>query len=440
MYTIGILSNSPSYLAQIHDEATQIFNELTTLLLTFTYTNTTEIKDLIEAHPEVDGWMFSDEMTYLHGQQYVKPHTPMTYCQLNRLEFFHFLLVALYQSPSHELRVSVDFPESNATEWSAALTEAHISPEPLKWCTYDALQIDNLFSDITKSHQVHWQNGQIDRVLTSSPKVYDALQASGVPVLQMRGSTFTIQSALATLREQITRQELMNNQVAIVRFEVTDIEKLLSIIPADLRFQLLELRIKESMINLCKDLHGSYLSDKDSGRYEIFASRGIIEENIPTIAKTLANVRDTLSVEMTAGIGIGFTAFEAQRHAFQALAYGRRQTPAQSIVSIDTDGTIIELPHTEDALRFTASVSDPKLLEVLKSVGVGVKNFNRLKAVAEKMPNGFTPAELADHLSVTDRSARRLLANLAEVKLVEVIGEEATAERGRPTKRYKLKA
>lgn len=51
----------------------------------------------------------------------------------------------------------------------------------------------------------------------------------------------------------------------------------------------------------------------------------------------------------------------------------------------------------------------------------------------------FTIKDLAAHLYWDESNARRILASLCEVDLVEYTGKDAQISRGRPSKIYRLK-
>lgn len=439
MKTIGIVSNSPEALQHIRAVADSVFKPHSTHYETYCYKNTSEIKDIILNHvANTTGWVFSGETPYYHAQPFLPQDTASVYCILNGLEFFRYLLQCLYHSPTHELRVSVDLPKRSIGDWQTALNEAHIPHDQIYICYYDSSKVDQKIHTIVTQHQQLWQQSAIDCVLTSSTKVHDLLKAQDIPVVQMHGSTFTIRNALVTLHERIMRHRLQQNQVALIRIEPTDIDRLFSAGLGSLRIQTDDLRIKEKILTLCQQFHGSYLVQKDTGRYDIFASRGIIEDNFPQIQALLDDIRLSLNMELSAGIGFGYTTFDAQRNAFHALEYCRSQTPCQPLVSIDADGTIQENIGTEKSLTFTSASTNKELLKKLDSVGVGIKNYTRIAAIAQKLNHPFTSNEIAQHMDVTNRNAHRVLANLLKADLIRCIGEEALSSRGRPTKKYQM--
>jgi len=199
---------------------------------------------------------------------------------------------------------------------------------------------------------------------------------------------------------------------------------------------MLDMRIKRHILEMCQALHNSYLSQKDSGRYEIFASRSVIEENLSAILSTIEDIRLYTNTEMSVGIGYGSTTGSAQHNAIHAILYGRAQTPVQKLTIIDDTGMIQENIGTKEALTYQPSTNDPALLAKLDRAGVGIKNYAKVNAIAQRIGRPFTSAELAAQMGVTERNARRILAALLTENLIACVGEESLTRRGRPSKKY----
>ena len=439
MKTFGIVSNSPDVLKQIQEVAASVFNPKTTIYKTYCYQDTREIPGIIQdGCAEIEGWIFSGETPYAHAEPYLPKNMPAVSCILNGLEIFRYLLQSLALSKVHVLRISIDLPEIASPDWITAMQESGVPFDQVHLHYSDAMHIDQNLHSVVNFHNTLWQAGKIERVLTSSTKVRQTLERLHIPVIQMHGSTFTIRNALLKLKERRMHQHLIESEVALTRIETVNMEKLLLASSGPLQFQMQLLHLKEKILELCQNLHGSYLAEKDNGRFEIFASRGIIERNAGKIRKAIEDIRLNLNIEVSAGIGFGYTAFDAQRNAWRALSYGRQQDPRQDVIAIDINGNIQENLGTEHPLTFTASLENPEILSRLESVGVGTRNYMRISAIAKKIGHGFTSSEIAQQMGVTDRNARRIIKNLLTAGLVICVGEESLSTRDRPTKKYRM--
>ena len=69
-----------------------------------------------------------------------------------------------------------------------------------------------------------------------------------------------------------------------------------------------------------------------------------------------------------------------------------------------------------------------------------IKTFNKILSVQKRTDNYSVNASvLAEWLKMTPRNARRILNNLVEHGIAEVIGEEAPSSKGRPRNIYRVK-
>ncbi|MBS4912595.1 MAG: hypothetical protein KHZ77_00315 [Veillonella sp.] len=439
MKIFGIMSNSREVLTQIEEVANTVFNPKTTSYKAYCYENTSEIPHIIQSEMDVvDGWIFSGETPLEHAKPYMSKETPAVSCNLNGLEIYRYLLQCLALSKHHELRVSIDLPLIGVKIWNTVIEESGISFDKVHLVSYDSMHIDENDANVATEHKALWDAGKIERVLTSSTKIRKELERLNIPVIQMHGSNFTIHNALLKLKEKRMQRRLVENEVALMRIETIDIEKLMVTSTGSLQFQMLMLRLKEKILELCQELQGSYMVEKENGRFEVFATRGIIERNAHKIRNAIEDIRLSLTIDVMAGIGFGYVAFDAQRNAWRALSYGKQQEPRQAMVAIDMNNNIKENMGTEHPLTFTSSLENPDILKRLESVGVGTRNYMRIWAIAQKLGHGFTSNELAQQMGVTDRNARRIIKNLLAAELVICVGEEALTTRGRPTKKYSM--
>ena len=101
------------------------------------------------------------------------------------------------------------------------------------------------------------------------------------------------------------------------------------------------------------------------------------------------------------------------------------------------DKTVVGPLGTEEQISYEY-VSE-HLQEISHKTSLSVATLSRLHSAWKKLRQpGISAQELALQLQVLPRSARRILADLEQAGLAEVIGEELPGPRGRPRKRYKI--
>jgi hypothetical protein len=183
-----------------------------------------------------------------------------------------------------------------------------------------------------------------------------------------------------------------------------------------------------------------YLLDKGTGVYEIFSSRGAVQREITMLQDTIEQLilAVNIDVPITAGIGFGETVFAGEINAHRALRNTREQKGAR-VVIVQDDGKMVEVVNYNKALSYEFYSNDTDLLKKLNKVSVGIKTYRKIENIVQRMGWGsFSNSQLAAQMSVTERNVRRIMTSLCEAGLVEQVGEEYAAARGRPNKLYQI--
>lgn len=202
--------------------------------------------------------------------------------------------------------------------------------------------------------------------------------------------------------------------------------------------QYAELRIKTVLLPLCEHMDG-VLVDKGNGRYQIFSTRGAIERELSRLHHSIEQIALEIEVEVSVGIGYGDTALAAENHALRALQQSKQQESSSRIIIVQDNGVIREAVGQIEEWSYSSRSLDRALLSQLNEANISVKTYKKIEALTQRMNwDGFTTAQLAQHLSMTVRNAQRIMSSLCQIKLAEIEGEELQALRGRPRKIYRL--
>ncbi|HAE91388.1 MAG TPA: hypothetical protein DCG60_01890, partial [Tissierella sp.] len=136
------------------------------------------------------------------------------------------------------------------------------------------------------------------------------------------------------------------------------------------------------------------------------------------------------------GIGIGTTVYMSQNNAIKALSYSDNRN---KIVLIDEKGQIVENLGYESELLYNLYENDDELNSLLSKANVSIGTYQKLKALIQINDwNYFTADQVAKELDVTPRNTRRILKDLFEVGILEVIGKESSFGKGRPANVYRF--
>ena len=177
-----------------------------------------------------------------------------------------------------------------------------------------------------------------------------------------------------------------------------------------------------------------------NGQYTIYSTRGCVETWTRdfSILPLYQELTRTLRISVSGGIGFGPTAYEADENAHRALSFAHRSGKGQWMVVTD-DHSVIGPLSSAAQLRFSfAGAAGAVGQELAKRLKMSTTTVNRLLAVIDKLDCDSVRADdLAFYLSITTRSARRILAVMVQEKLALVVGAEVLVK-GRPRKLYRI--
>ncbi|HML33168.1 hypothetical protein [Sporomusa sphaeroides] len=404
----------------------------------FAYDDEAEIQSILENNrAKVKGWLFSGPVPYIIAGDYLEAADTVAYCQTMGGGFYQCCLQMAFDHKVVLQRISVDIIEAQVD------IEKLLQATGIPWSDFYIKYYTRRYNpeEIIRFHLELWQAGKIDGVITALRSVMNALQKAGVPVYHFTLTEREIYQSLKIIIEKVKSSYFKNTQVGLVIIEVGSYGEIIEKARTPYDLQLLELRLKEILLPLCKSLDG-YLLDKGRGVYEIFSSRGAVEREIAMLQATIERLilAVNIDVPVTAGIGFGQTVFAAEINAHRALRNTGEQKKNRIII-VQDDGTMVEAAGRDQDSRYDFYSHDTELLKKLNQAGVGIKTYRKIENIIHRLGWGaFSAAQLAAQLSVTERNVRRIITSLCEAGLVEQVGEESAAARGRPSKLYQLAA
>lgn len=293
--------------------------------------------------------------------------------------------------------------------------------------------------EITQFHLRLWQEGKTDGAITALRTVFHNLETQNVPVYALTLTKQEIYQSLKIITEKVKTSYFKTTQVGSVIIAINQYEEVIEKAKSLSMLQNLEWKLKGVLLPLCNSLNG-YLLEKGSGVYEIFSSRGAIEQELTMLRETIQKMGIAINfdVSVRAGVGFGDTVSNAEFNAYRALRNIDEKTDGGLIIIRD-DGGIVEAASQEKEVSYDYYSNDASLLEKLHKAAVGIKTFRKIEATVQRMKwDTFTVAQLASQLSVTEQNIRRIISSLNAVELVVIAGEEFAATRGRPGKLYRL--
>jgi hypothetical protein len=282
---------------------------------------------------------------------------------------------------------------------------------------------------LSDRHAKLYRNGDVELCLTCVKAVHRELVKQQVPTVRIVHSRLVIRESLrrASLSVQLAQAEAARLAVCVV--ELTPSARALDGRGASGG------NVARDIARRYAELLGGTVTSVDRHEAIINTSRGIVERHVraeTTDRTSLARTeyRDLVNV----GIGLGETTQTAEVHARRALAFAKRhRVPClytEDGVIIPIHGVGVAIPSRE--LR-------PRWRRTADELGVSPATLHKLvEALRVLNPSSFTARQLAAAYGVQSRSARRLIADLERVGLIEPIGTEQGPGAGRPQVVYRF--
>lgn len=183
---------------------------------------------------------------------------------------------------------------------------------------------------------------------------------------------------------------------------------------------------------------GGSLAELPDGRRLVVTTRGVLETvteqftRIPFL-EGLAARHGTAHL----GFGLGRTAAEAEALARRAVNRARSAGAAAGVVSMADDVDIVITPDPSVETDLAGPPESPALLA--RRVGLHPQTLDRLRELAAKEGEaGITAHGVAEHLSVQQRTARRILKRLERAGIAVPTGSRQEGQTGRPPIVYRV--
>ncbi|MCH7323091.1 transcriptional regulator [Solibacillus sp. MA9] len=199
-------------------------------------------------------------------------------------------------------------------------------------------------------------------------------------------------------------------------------------------------KVKQILQQFSQQMDG-HLITLNPLQYSFITTRGQFEretlgyKHLPL----LSQFKEELHINCTIGIGFGINAYESGRHAKQALYQANDNGPNVCYI-VREDSRVIGPIDTTVFInyeQYPLAITDLQLLERAEKAGMSASYISKLMGrITKHQKYIYTAEELAQTLNITLRSANRILLKWLDAGLVDIIGEEKVAHRGRPKRIY----
>lgn len=396
------------------------------------YQDASQVPEIIRTRcPEFDMWLFSGIVPY-HYALSTATHKPLFYLPHTGSSLYRALFEITYIKNLKLNRISFD--TYSQAEVEETLKDINI---PLPVIYVKPFSDVDSAKDFVNHHYELWKAGKTDIAVTCYLATYEKLKELGVPVIRVWTTRSNIRTTLDLAINSCLAQRFKGTQLAIQEIAIDEYDNIV-LASSNYNVKRMEMCLYKILIDYAEMLKGSLVSRGD-GQYTLYSTRGILEDrtNELTIIPILEEIACQVKAAVSGGIGFGVTADDAEQNAFRAL--GMAQQKGKGLwMAVTDDREVIGPLSSAVHLKYSVQADAAACKRVADQLNLSVTTINRLLAVIDKLDKDTIGAEeLAAYLTITARSARRILTILLENGLAEFGGEEMIAK-GRPRKLYKI--
>jgi predicted transcriptional regulator len=386
---------------------------------------------LQEYDKKVDMWLFPGRIAYVIAKEWGGVSRPIFNIPYKGSSLYRTLCEIFY---SQKLRIDeISFDSVLNKDIQQTCDELGILEKPAYIKPFELGQTEE---ECVEFHYQLWKNGSTKAAITGAGNVKKRLQQLGVPVLKILPARADVEAALTMMMRVSEMQFVRDAQIAVQMLELDTFTSAKEFFSADEMYSG-EIEIRQKLISYAKRVHGS-LKAAGPDRFVIFTTRGMLRtvtddfSAIPIIEE-FEQIGQSL---VTCGIGIGMSAYEAEFHAAKALLHAKEYGKGSWMVFFDDKTAVGPLGREQQISYCYSSESLQSVSELTK---ISISTLSKIIAIMRKIRSPEISAqELASHLQILPRSARRIIAKLEQNGFAQAVGEESPNPRGRPRTLYRI--
>jgi hypothetical protein len=401
-------------------------------LIEFEYSHQDQLHPILTKHRyDVTQWIFSGQNPYY----YAINHGLITEEEASFPPLHQVCLVCMrvvHDKGTVVKRMSLDTVDEKTV--ALVLHEFALNDLTFKLLPYDHYKP---YDELINFHVELYEKGETEVALTCLLTVYNELTNIGIPCYRLVPSQLAINTILNILVSRANSQMYEKLKVAIIGFELRD-SKLGSMSMHLYENRKRQLHLELQLLQVAELLNGT-LVDQQDGRFHIYTTYGDVEllNSNQSFVDIVKEVELHISMKLIVGIGSGYTVYEAKRHVDIAFVQEHQENDT-SILFVDENKNVID--YAKEHTSFYTVENLPgfwkKTLhdqDYTPIIPAKIYHFLKLKRIHQ-----FSSELITSLLKNTDRNTRRILSELEQMGLLEVVGEESSGRPGRPKKIYAI--
>lgn len=336
-----------------------------------------------------------------------------------------------------ELKKSNQFPKEisidvvNKIALNEMLEEFDVSFDKIKILPYSSSISEEEYLEFHKKNKLE---NEINTFITGFGSVYKELKEDNYNVFRLHPTSLKVRENTEKLIYKINTQMIHHSSI------VVQVIKL--ILKGDSFHQYKTLKQKGKfeleLLEYVQEIQGSLLNiGKDE--YMIFSTRGSLKGRV-SISKFLNIMKKESKYNFLifSGIGYGASSYLAEMSARKALKKALLKNSPSLYIK---DGDLMNGPIGDKKEEsFDIKIRDIKILKIAEITRINPLHIAKLIEVINQTGNKeVSTQDISNYLSLTERSARRILNKLIDNNYAILSGKEAFTGVGRPKKIVKLK-
>ncbi len=399
----------------------------------FGYSIETEAPTIVERNQHLfDGILFTGPIPYYLCTSKINRLIVWDYIPYRSTGLIMSILGVLKRFPEYikrEFSISVDtLAESEVTE---IISEVQV---PIKHVyTKEFSPHTNANQDFCSFHEEMYKKNKVDVCITCLKSTYKILKKKGIPAFAVVPSVHTIRGTLQKIIFEMksNKMELLRTVVGIIALDELpstpvkrhkDLMRIYNVLLeyANKKDLLVFPRMESSFILI--ETYGQLMMDTDSFthnplREQIFTSTGL---------------------DIRIGYGVGPNASLAEDYAMKAIEFAKREGKKRCYIFDGT--TVIGLRDEEGIGSFEVESGDKNMTILSERTGLSISNLSRVMKALKMLDGYFSATDLASVLRISPKTARRIIAKIIKVGLIQEVRTRSNIGAGRPAKIYTYKS
>ncbi|USK60422.1 hypothetical protein [Peribacillus asahii] len=267
---------------------------------------------------------------------------------------------------------------------------------------------------------------KVQVIATTLNSVYERLKELDTPVFLIKHTKAQIRDTLEKAILKGRQQKKEEAQMIVLQFKMISEEK-----EQNLHFQYECKLIEERILQYGKRLFSNMNVTKNHV-VTLYTTRGIFEKvtNKRRDFTFLKELNELFSVQVNLGIGIGNTAESATYNAKNALEFSIKKGKGSCFL-IDEQKRVHGPLGTLHSIDYTLLNSKDE-----NQSSLTLRKFYAWLSMMRKKE--VTTREMSMGMNTSERHAARILKNLCEKNMANIIGKESISQRGRPRVVYEI--